>query len=196
MFTNLELVSSIVAIISVLISVLAVLVALRSRSRKIQLHISEELKPKQQVGLIVLVGPSKGSTPAAIEYHLPTLQYCWLIGTDESLETIQHLIKTYENVTFYWGGKYSVKPDEIGSTYNTVSRILSEDVTNLGLQISEMIADITGGLKPMAAGISLACTNYECKMQYMKAPRDESGAIIYGGLPEPVKVDIALGSGT
>jgi hypothetical protein len=188
---NLETISLTVALLATIVSVLSLLVALsKSRYGKVRLSIKEEDKPNKRAGLILLVGTAKGSAPAAIEYHLPTLRHCWLIATKDGLSTAQQLADIYQGIAFYWGEpSYIVDPDEIGSTYNVVSRILDIEAQKVGLKSVNLIADITGGLKPMAAGITLACVTYQCNMQYMKAPRNEFGDVILGGKPEPIKID-------
>lgn len=190
MLSSLEILSFTIAFISVLVSVGSVYFALRSRNKATKMNVNEELKPAKKIGLILLVGPSKGSAPAAINYHIPDLKVCWLIGTTESLNTIQSLIQAYPQVSFIWGEKYLVNPDEIASTFQIVSNILTKEILAHGMNLNEIIGDITGGLKPMSAGVSLACSNSRCNMQYMKAPRDENGYIIRGAEPDPVKINL------
>lgn len=188
---NLETISVTVALLATIVSVLSLLVALsKNRYGKVRLNIKEEDKPDKRAGLILLVGTAKGSAPAAIDYHLPNLRHCWLIATKDGLSTAQQLAEMYHKITFYLGEpSYIVDPDEIGSTYNVVSRILDIEVQKVGLKTSNIIADITGGLKPMAAGMALACVTHQYNMQYMKALRNEFGDIILQGKPEPIKID-------
>lgn len=187
-FANLESISIAVALVSVLVSVAATFIAFKGRTHRVAIHINENLKPEKSTGLILLVGPSRGSAPAAVAFHRPTLKFCWLVGTEDSLSTIQSLITENEGVTFFWGDDYTVDADEVRSTYDVVSRVLLNEVPALGLKEGDVVADITGGLKPMSAGLSLACTEHQRLMQFMKAPRDAEGKVLRGGLPEPVKV--------
>jgi hypothetical protein len=185
-----------VAFMAMAVSIISTLIALKSRS-KIKIHIKEEYKPDKRTGLLLLIGPAKGAAPAAIEYHRPKLRHCWLIGTKDSLPTVQQLIKIYQEITFYWGKPdYLVDPDEIRNTYEVVSRVFDIEVSKAGLRNSDVIADITGGLKPMTAGMVLACVDHKCNMQYMKAPRNEAGEVIYGGIHVPIKIDTTLKSKT
>jgi hypothetical protein len=96
----------------------------------------------------------------------------------------------YPTVVFHWDPTvYLIDPDEITSTYALVSRILDEEVPGAGLQTAKVIADITGGTKPMTAGLTLACIDHKCNMQYMKTPRNEAGQPVHGATPVPIKID-------
>ncbi|MCI5210496.1 MAG: hypothetical protein D3910_17285 [Candidatus Electrothrix sp. ATG2] len=191
-FTKIDFIVFASAILGVLVSVVTAFIALRTRTKKVSVKINEELKPEKHSGLIILLGPSSGSAPSAIDFHLPNLTYCWMIGTHESLPTIQQLIKKFPAIKFYWGDDYMVNPDEVGSSYDIISRIFNKELPATTLDPTDIIADITGGLKPMSAGMTLACTELQHKMQFMKAPRDQDGSVIRGGIPEPVKVDVIL----
>jgi hypothetical protein len=187
---TLIVVASVIATTISLTVTVAVLLRLRRRP---QLRIREELRPNRRRGLVLLIGPLKGASSAAIEYHLPVLQHCWLVGTKESSHTAQQLANSYSNITFHWQEDiYLVDPDLLTSTYSSVSHILDIERPRMGIEFSEVIADVTGGLKPMTAGLTAACVERQCNMQYMKAPRDENGAIISGGVPEPIRIDISF----
>ena len=154
--------------------------------------IREELKPNPRKGLIVLVGPTEASAPASIDYHLPALQFCWLIATVESLKTATKLYDDYREKApqIYWGApNYVVDPDQIQSTYDMVVKILEVEAVNAGIKSSDLIADMTGGTKPMTTGMGLACLARNLDMEYMKAPRDSAGQIIRGAKAEPIRID-------
>lgn len=190
---TLDTVIVIASIMAATVSLVVTLVVVVKGRRNIRLRITEEQRTNQRRGLILLIGPQKGASPSTIEYHLPVLQHCWLIGTHQSLITAEQLAHSYPSVVCHWGeGPYLVNPDEITSTYKSVSHILEIERQKAGIEISEVIADITGGLKPMTAGLTLACIDHKCNMQYMKAPRDASGIIVPGGTPVPIKIDVAF----
>ena len=82
-------------------------------------------------------------------------------------------------------------------TYTQVLRIYEEELPQRGLKAEEIIADITGGQKPMTAGMALACLAKNLDMQYMKARRNEQGEPDLTVPPEPVKIDTTfIPSGT
>jgi len=92
----------------------------------------------------------------------------------------------------FWGSAYVVDPDQVSDTYNAVVRIFEEEAPALGLKPDAIIGDITGGLKPMTAGMALACLAKNRDMQYMKAKRGERGEPDTSVPPEPVKIDTTL----
>jgi hypothetical protein len=73
-----------------------------------------------------------------------------------------------------------------------VVKILEVEAVKAGLKPNEIIADITGGVKPMTAGMTLACVARNRNMQYMKVPRDKTGQVIPGVTPEPIRVPIRI----
>jgi len=178
----------ILAFIAIISSITSLLLAFRSR-HNLRLVIKEEDKPAKKPGLILLVGPVKASAPAAIDYHLPTLQHCWLIATENSIPTSQQLVNEYQKIIFHWGEGYIVAPDKIKPSYDVISHILDTEIAKTGLRVADIIADITGGMKPMSAGIVLGCVDHQLDMQYMKSLRDEKGEVVVGETV-PIKVGI------
>jgi hypothetical protein len=178
-------------LLALAVAVITVL-SLRKRAAG-QVIVTEGLKPRPRAGLIVLVSASKATAPRAIEYHLEagSLRVCWLIATTESLETARALATTYgprlEGV--YWGKDYLVDPDRVEDTYSLVTRIFSREVRRHGLPVGEVIADITGGMKPMTAGTALACLAHNRDMQYMKAVRRADGEPRRDVPTKPVRID-------
>ena len=185
---------AIISAAAAIASVVSVLLTLIKVRRRIRISVEEGLKPEKTAGLILLIGPSMGSAPTSIEYHLPVLRHCWLVGTKDCSSTAKNLREKYQEVDFYWDEANWVNLDEIKSTYDVISRIIEEESAKVGLNKDDIIADITGGVKPMTAGMTLACASYQYNMQYMKAPRSESGAIISGGISEPIKIDTTFKS--
>ena len=157
-----------------------------------QVGISEEMKPKPRRGLILLVSPHPSSTaPHAVEYHLGTLEACWLVASPDSVRMAEQLYEKYRDQIPYiaYGTGYTVEADEVEDTYTQVLRIYEQELPQRGLKPEEVIADITGGQKPMTAGMALACLAKNLDMQYMKARRNEQGEPDRSVPPEPVKID-------
>jgi hypothetical protein len=156
-----------------------------------RVNLAEELKPTQRKGLILLVSPMEAAAPAAIQHHLDTLEHCWILTSKASLPTAVSLEKQYASQArrFHHGSRYVVDEDLIQSTYDMVVRILDEEAPRHGLAGDDLIADITGGLKPMTAGMTLACLARHCDMQYMKTLRDKSGTPVPEAVAEPIQID-------
>lgn len=157
-----------------------------------QVHIREEEKPTPHRGLILLVSPNPtAAATASIEYHLPVLQHCWLIASAESLAMAQTLANEFRgHVTqVYFGAPhYLVEPEQIQSTYAVMQTIL-EDARKAWLADTDLIADITGGQKPMTVGLALACSARNVQMQYMKIQRTPVGEAQTDIRPMAIRID-------
>jgi hypothetical protein len=143
--------------------------------------VPEDQQPQKHRGLILLVGtgrpgedPMSQSAGIAIKYHMSDkegtgLERCWLIasgGERGSLPVAQELQKQCQaqNVTAHIravSDAFSVQ-----ESYDVILRIYEEEVPTTGLSEEEVIADFTGGVKPMSAGMILACGETR-SMQYM-----------------------------
>jgi hypothetical protein len=113
-----------------------------------------------------------------------------MIASSGALETIKKLTDKYrDKITNIYHGEpnYLVDPDLIKSTYDKLIHIIDVEAPGQGLARNQLIADITGGMKPMTAGMALACLARNLDMQYMKSPRDTIGEVI--GKPVPIKID-------
>jgi hypothetical protein len=185
------------AIASLIVAVVALFLSSRQRPLSGQISIQEEAKPNPSKGLILLASPQPRSAIPAIEYHRPTLQHCWIIASAGSLQTARNLEIQYEtaDLRVHQGQAFLVDEDDIESTYDKVIQIL-EELPRYGLTISDCIADITGGLKPMTAGMTLAALARRCDLQYMKSLRDSSGALLDDAVPEPIRIDAAFVPGS
>jgi hypothetical protein len=90
------------------------------------------------------------------------------------------------------GSSYVVDPDQVKDTYELVIQIANIEAPQAGLTDQDLIADITGGQKPMTAGMALACLAKNIDIQYMKGKRDERGEPDRAVPPEPIKIDITF----
>ncbi len=179
---------------SLVVAVIALVVASRREPGPGRIGISESLKPGRRKGLIILAGPTEASAPDAIEYHLPELEHCWIVSTKAAVATAAALYRRYHrgHVQIHYGSSYEVDEDQIEATYDLVMHIVDNEARDYNLSIDDLIGDITGGLKPMTAGMTLACLARRCDLQYMKALRDQNGEIIEGAEPEPIQIDITF----
>jgi hypothetical protein len=151
-------------------------------------------KPAPSPGLIVLVSPHLGTAPAAIDPHLGTLRVCWLVTSPDSYATADALAQQYRGRVseLLLGPRFMVDPDAIETTFDIVTRILEREAPDHGLTASQVIGDISGGQKPMTAGMALACLAAGARMQYMKAKRDERGEPDRAVPAEPIEIDASL----
>lgn len=177
-----------------LIVALAIMIYLTVRRPAVgRVGISEELKPNPRQGLIVIASGTKATAPNAIDYHLDrgTLRVLWLIASSQTLSVAETLAGEYRDrvTTIRWGEEYLVDAESVGDSYKLVSRILQQESNDYNLEPKHLIADITGGMKPMTAGMTLACLAHHSDMQYMMAMRDDKGEPRRDVPPEPVKID-------
>ena len=176
-----------VAVLGGLALVLWVLaILLRGKPEPVTL-VPRDARPPRLPGLVALVGPGReGEKPnpleqaaaKAIEYHLAHregeegLKVCWLIassGEGGGVPMAEEIRRAYQ-------GRCSVVVCPVGDafavqdTYDAVQRIYNREIygekfKELELMPERVIADFTGGTKPMSAGMVLACGRYR-PMQY------------------------------
>ncbi len=152
--------------------------------------VPEEERPPAFPGLIVLVGtgrkdtnPEKLSHNQAVEYHLTceeaggeTLRVCWLIatgGVKGSVPVAREVRKRYESRCDKMILHTLNSAFDVQETYLLVRRIYAEEAAEHGLDADQIIADFTGGTKPMTAGMVLACREGRWPMQYMSGREGE-----------------------
>jgi CRISPR/Cas system-associated protein Csm6 len=142
-------------------------------------------------GLIVLVGtgrpgedPMSQSAGIAIEYHMSAgqesgLEMCWLIATageSGSLPIAQKLKEACQARNVKADIRTVSDPFSVQESYDLVQRIYDEEVPKASLSEREVIADFTGGVKPMSAGMILACGDRR-PMQYMYGRKEGIASI-------------------
>jgi hypothetical protein len=115
-------------------------------------------RPDKHRGLIFLFS-REDTLREAIRYHLPALKYCWLLVTPQMRERATNCEGEFPDVTFF--PHPLVDHYDSQGTYRTIVRIYREDARRLGISSREIIADITGGTKPMTLGLVLACLEAE-----------------------------------
>ncbi len=152
--------------------------SLRHQTSKILFHDSSHLqKPEGKKGLILLTS-NPNSAMFAIEYHLnekETLECVWLIPSNNSeedkfgppsLENAREIERRCEKlgkklkVRIYDRG---VSPADSQDTFDYVNRLFR----NSPYSPDELIADFTGGTKPMSVGMIMACLPAERALEYV-----------------------------
>ncbi|MBN1657446.1 MAG: hypothetical protein JXA93_03545 [Anaerolineae bacterium] len=139
----------------------------------------------------------------ALEFHLTegTLRECWAIGTpDEAVpggearrgsawlscvleRWFNHL---HPDNSVHFAEPCQVSPHDYVSLWNHVDSIFRTSP----YRARHIICDITGGLKLMSVGASLACLSEGRTMQYMATNRDWKGDPVPKGQMVPVLVDV------
>lgn len=147
-------------------------------------------------GLVWILSPQQVDAPLmVINYHRTKLTHVWVIlvkGDSSTQKTLEMLRGKVHNA----GWQITIEPvmidrHDVESTYNAVNMIFREMVPAAGLQADDVVVDITGGLRPMTAGLIVACSFHNFTMQYLSSDRDIQGNVIEG-TQRIVRVDIDL----
>jgi hypothetical protein len=169
-----------IASMAVMVLILWGVFATRRRSKPLEL-VPKWQQPNTYPGLIVIVGPGRPegkpqdqSARDAIQYHMSPvagsgLRHCWMITPANNQRALQVASDLKE-----WCQSVGVDADvlpvndsfDLKETYDLVRRVRSKEAAKVGLDAWQVIADFTGGTKPMGAGVVLAC-GQEWPMQYM-----------------------------
>ena len=62
----------------------------------------------------------------------------------------------------------------------TVDNIYNRALTEQKLEAHQIVADLTGGFKPMTAGMVMACLSYGRLLEYTESKRDATDQLIDG----------------
>ena len=148
--------------------------------------------PQPSKGLIVLVSPQGAGDSLhalgayqAIDYHRPPLSHCWLIatkGVSGSAATAEALAAHFRNYRVNCQVCIVSNGLDAAETLALVNSIYTS-VEASTLSETDLIADITGATKAMAAGMVLACGATR-PMQYM--------VFQLKGVSLPVRINLSL----
>ncbi|MSP14760.1 MAG: hypothetical protein EXR62_17600 [Chloroflexi bacterium] len=130
----------------------------RRRRRDSTLTFIEYPNPPKHRGLIFLFS-NEDPLREAVRYHSPVLQYYWLVITPEYRQKANIAMQKIETEF------PAVLPRECPlanlydaqSCYRIVKSVFEHEAVAVEIPPGEIIADITGGTKPMSMGMILAC---------------------------------------
>ncbi len=148
-------------------------------------------RPDGKLGLILLVSNAEHALHA-IRYHYVThgtLRYVWLIpsndfdlerfgkGTAETARTIEARCEELrsqvqaetadERPLAVFVMTQGASAGDAQDTYDLVNRVYRVDANRLGLEATQIIADFTGGTKPMSVGMIMACLPTDRSLEYV-----------------------------
>lgn len=153
----------------------------RRRSRRVEMGFDESRLAPPHAGLIWLFGPGRfDHLLFALRHHLAGggASHCWLVmqDTKKVQETFSqlHAALLDEGVSTKLHRAYVDRLD-VESAYATVRTILEREVAEENLDLSQVIADITGGTKPLTAGMVLAALTLGASLEYVESERDPQG---------------------
>lgn len=169
--------------IPILVVVASLLVhQLRHRAVSIRHHDSDTLsQPEGKKGLIVLVS-KPDSTEFAIKYHYKekqTLEAVWLVPSNDfelerfgssSVAVAEEIERRCKKLQQEEGRplevhihKPGVSPADSQATFDYVNHIFRKSP----YETDEIIADFTGGTKPMSVGMIMACLPKDRELEYV-----------------------------
>jgi hypothetical protein len=141
--------------------------------------------PPRQRGLIFLFSREE-TLREAIQYHQPVLGHCWLLVTPEVRERATSVMSHFSDLSF------TIHPldDRYDSQacYQTVRDIYQQETRRLGVSPEQVIADITGGTKPMTMGMIVACLEGDYPIEHVPTAFDAAGHPT-GPLP-PIQITV------
>jgi hypothetical protein len=145
-------------------------------------------QPEGKKGLIILVSNS-ASALFAIEYHLQhrTLEEVWLIPSNDlenerfglsTRATAESIREACKPLGQKYGRSLKVNIHSTGvsaadaqDTFDYVNRIFR----SRNYSATELVADFTGGTKPMSVGMIMACLPRHRDLEYISATRQPDG---------------------
>lgn len=160
----------------------------------IDAQVTEQSAVEPHRGLVWLLSPGAiEHLLFAVRQHLPRLLRVWIIMTGDP--AVQQRLGEFRATVVKEGWSVAVEPVEIeqpdlACTLAAVEAIYQERVPAAGLAPEDVIADITGGLKPMTSGMTLACYVHGWPLEYVSASRDFRGEPRSGGDKVLVSVNI------
>lgn len=146
--------------------------------------------PKKHKGLIVLVSRIEPSQKA-INWHLGTLEYCWLICSNSSKETAEELKKEFRSKIQEEINITEVKDEEV---YEPIvfKKVVDEIFEKLppNLKEEDVILDFTGMTALASVGSVLAFVGSEKIIQYI--PAVNTATLEEVGSHEPIQFELNL----
>lgn len=133
--------------------------------------LGERPAPEQRKGLIVMVTRAP-TARKAIDYHLPELEHLWLVTTPEmrsAANDLRTFVEGYEANDKKRKGHILELDQEYDANqcYYLVRSVYEEGAAAAGLVPKDVIADMTGGTKPMTAGMVLACIDVNASLEHV-----------------------------
>jgi len=178
----------IIATIAILIVIAYLLFLWDMRhNRHIEIAIDENRLAPPTAGIIWLLSPNIEPLLSTLHYHQKNDAgtHCWIImQKDEAILGSAYSRLIEEKQKHNWNN-LALHPYYIGeptakSAYEAVTIIITREAREEELTISQLICDITGGLKPLTAGMMLASIALNCKVEYVESNRDDKGRPIPG----------------
>lgn len=166
---------------------------------RLRVQVDESLLAPRSPGLIWLFGPGPFvHLVDALHHHRQegTRQHCWLVMQRNSpaletafLELAHHLVEE-EQLSVQLHPIY-IDSLETQDAYQAVRTVWEREAPEELLHPAQVIADITGGTKPLTAGMVLAAVATGNSLEYVETDRDTEGRVI-PGTARVVRADLSF----
>lgn len=162
----------------------------RQRGPGIKVEVDESRLAPPHAGLIWLLGPgSFDHLLFALQHHCQGGggAHCWLVMQD--VKPVREAFGQLSQRLSEGGVPTRLHPVyiprlDVEAAYGAVRSILEREAIEEGLGSGDVIADITGGIKPLTAGMLLAALTTGCSVEYVESERDAQGQ----PLPDTLRV--------
>lgn len=154
----------------------------RRRGRTVQVDVDESRLSPPHAGLVWLFGPGRfDHLVSALKHHQRGggAAHCWLVMQENIPpvkerfgELSQRLAE--EGLSTRLHPVYIKQPD-VQTTCEAIRKVFEREAAEEGLESDQIIADITGGTKPMTAGMVLAALTTGGALEYVESKRDADG---------------------
>jgi len=182
--------AALIAILGLITLVVVYTYAIVTSRRRAEMatRISDKPNPRRCKGLIVIVSTLEIAR-GAIEYHKETLQCCWLISTPEMKQRAEQLKDQYKEAIAHVIIRPIADRYDTRGCYELTRDIYHQEAPRLGIEPGEVMADITGGTKPMTMGMILACLEEEFPVEHVPTEYDPVTLKPKGPLP-PIQIAV------
>ena len=158
----------------------------RRRWRVVQAAVDESRLAPARPGLIWLFGPGPFEHLLfALDHHRNGGggTHCWLVMQDigpvrEAFNQLSHQLLEQGMATQLH--PCYIEQLDVQAAYQAVRAVFEREAAEEGLRPEHVIADITGGTKPMTAGMVLAALTTGGDLEYVESKRDSAGQVIPG----------------
>jgi len=160
----------------------------RRRKRAVRAVVDESRLAPPRPGLVWLFGPGRfAHLLFALEHHRKGGggSHCWLVM--QNVEPVREALNQLSQQLLEQEIKTQLHPVyiqqlEVQAAYQAVRAVFEREAAEEGLAPGEVIADITGGTKPLTTGMVLAAITTGGALEYVESERDTQGQPIPGTL--------------
>jgi len=154
----------------------------RRRGRAVRALVDESRLAPPHAGLVWLFGPGRFEHLLfALEHHRKGggAAHCWLVMQKDTPSVKERFGKlsqrlVEEGMSTQLHPVYVEQPD-VQAAYQAVRAVFEREAAEEGLVPEQVIADVTGGTKPMTAGMVLAALTTGGDLEYVESERDAEG---------------------